>query len=86
MGWDLATTTTVPLKLTPTDNQAQEGKGEGGGGSLQKSFDSMTRLNYNYPGQRQISESIWNAFDNYVNEFAMAYLFACYHFKPNETK
>lgn len=56
MGWDLATTTTVPLKVTATGDQVQEGKVEAQGGSLQKSFDSMTRLNYNYPGQRQISE------------------------------
>ena len=62
MGWDLATTTTVPLKVTPTGDQVQEGKAEGQGGSLQKSFDSMTRLNYNYPGQRQISEYILKCF------------------------
>lgn len=50
MGWDLATTTTVPLRtaLSPS--------GDGEGGTLQKSFDSMTRLKYNYPGQRQISK------------------------------
>ena len=50
MGWDLATTTTAPLKSSTT------AEGEGGGGSLQKSFAAMTRLKYDYPGQRQISK------------------------------
>lgn len=52
MGWDLATTTTAPLRTAPSPSG-----GEGGeGATLQESFDSMARLEYNYPGQRQISK------------------------------